>query len=200
MQEEATLSFDQIISVDTLEDLIELYVLNGHKFDGPEDTQFIRQVRGDWKIEREKTIRQIASKISQEGVPLTLPSIDVQVDGITYHAHGVIHDPKDSWFYRAIVAYTLEHSDNWLFEHNLKSYFWDEESGIEVLDHLVCGYNPFISGLISDRATIIALSTDLRRKIKLEKPIVTLSETTPADENDNLFHTLQSIFSFNIII
>lgn len=126
MSNNPILGFNDIIMVETVESLIELYKQKGIEFSNRRD--FLRRVRKDWKTEYERFRKEAFSKPT----PDKLPSLEVVVDETYYQIFGIHHgevekaDPR----YSSLISEVKR--DNLLLEQGLRDFYrWPN---VEILD------------------------------------------------------------------
>ena len=121
MTEEPILSFDDIISVNTIDELRILYSHNSQYFSS--EDEFLKRVKKDWKTEKKRLQREA----QETDIPKELPSLDVVVDKTIYEIYG-IHDLLRFIFgfgrnYKELVSGAIKDGNNWLYQQGLGGFF-----------------------------------------------------------------------------
>jgi len=129
MTAEPILTFEEIISVNSIDDLAELYSQRGvHLSDRK---KLLKVLKSDWDAERSRVYQEARTRETPRGIP----HIDVAIDGVTYGVYGVRHwyhdDPS---LYRELVAKEVDEQTNWLWEQGISGLFPDAKGGFEVID------------------------------------------------------------------
>jgi len=134
MEDTPVLSYIEIMSVDSIDDLIKLYTAKGIIF--PRKKAFLSQLGQDWDLEGK---RLYAENIRQELD--SLPSLEVCVDGCTYGLYGIAHDYVLGQDYRELVDGTIKNtSGHWLFEQGLGEFIKKDDSIVDIPDLAVIGF------------------------------------------------------------
>lgn len=128
MERETVVSFHEIVSVDSIDDLVILYSERDLNFQDEEE--FLNQLRSDWKLE--------VGKLEVQGrlmpIPQKLSSLDVTIDSTTYSIFGIIHGFGVPRWYKQLVSDAVNGRNNWLYEHWLGLFFKKENGAVEIPD------------------------------------------------------------------
>ena len=128
MQAEEVLSFQEIISVISIDDLMELYVSKVPTFS---EKDFISLLKADWQLALDKILNQQDKK----HLPNVLPNLASTVNQSKYRAFGVEHglfSKREP--YLTIVQNTIRNARNLVFE-NCLGYKYARSTSLEMADY-----------------------------------------------------------------
>lgn len=124
---QARISFEEINSVDSIDELLEVYTKKGHVFSNEE--QFLEQLKSDFRIE----VERVKSEAMSGHIPTKLSSLDVLINNITYRIYGVQHPLNSVPKYKRLICEANNGSGNLIFENGF-NYCFDLQRGIEMPD------------------------------------------------------------------
>ena len=124
------LSYDEITSVTTTKELLDLYQEKGVVF--RDESKFLRHIGRDWLVACREEGKGIGDGVLKAPVPL----LKVEVDGQQYGILGVVHTFMLGSESIDAINKTVGGTENWLHEQNLGSIFKIPNSR-ELKDHRV---------------------------------------------------------------
>lgn len=190
MGNETVLEFDEIVSVNKIDDLVRLYSQKGLSFENQD--KFLDQLSKDWGSEVDR-LEDLAKSMP---IPQKLPSLDLTLDGANYGIFGVTHDFTNGSRYRRLVSDAVNGRQNWLYEHGIGFFFKKENGSVEIPD---CSVNEFwttfkeglISGIALPLFSAYMVSRYIRPSKTSENDLLKLNVPAEAREKLPAYVSLQ---------
>jgi len=133
------LSYECIVSVDSLDSLVELYEKRGQTFQSEKD--FLKFLKHDW---RESVTEFIQRKKAEEYEKKDMNQpLEVTVDEISYKIYGIIPDKKfvPKEYVDDLIKRLRKEEGKLFFEQGIYSEYFKGWRGLEINDHYI--FSPF---------------------------------------------------------
>lgn len=132
------LSYECIMSVDSLDALVQLYDQNEYRF--PSEKDFLKFLKRDWREAIDEVVQRRKAENYEDNY--NIEPLEVKVDDVQYKIYGIIHEngyaPKN-YFDKIIKKLGEEVSEGGylFFEQNLRKFLGLGDIDIEINDHFL---------------------------------------------------------------
>ncbi len=126
MPEKAIVSYDEILSVDTISALMEIY--QDKRYTPKNRNEFLAILKRDWALEKNR-LYHMACELP---VPNKIQSLDVVIDKVKYSIFGISHADDIGDAYVQMITSEMNTKKNLVWEGNITSKFPDIQNGIEL--------------------------------------------------------------------
>jgi hypothetical protein len=114
------LSFEEILSVDSVRALQDLYTSHGKSFEN--EKQFLTQVRRDWYLERRHAKARLGKNPAVFHGLDELPTLDLSVAGGNFRIVGIAHNEKPDAAYAGRIQRAGQQPFLWMTESGLNTF------------------------------------------------------------------------------